>query len=408
MAGQVKIEDSNIALLGGDLDKNARKTAAETEKEWKSAGKARGIEIWRIEKFSVKKWPKEEYGNFYTGDSYIVLHTYKPDPEKDKLAYNIHFWLGAETSQDEAGTAAYKTVELDDFLGTMPVQYREVQGYESDEFEALFKEIKIMSGGMESGFKHVEKANYAARLLQVKGRRENVRVTELKLDVNNVNSGDVFLLDTGERIFQWNGSASGVFEKRKAGEVAETMNQDRNGKVKLTVIEETDDNADSEEFWKIVGGKPAKVRSAAEGGDDAKVEAFTRKLFRISDASGDMKITEAASGSEISWDHIKNEDVFLLDAETMIYIWIGSGASKDEKSKAFQIANQYLSATRRPWTTPVARVVAGAAMHNFDKEFKGVKPNFPAMVSEKAMSNHKAAPGAARNAGASGGCCVIL
>lgn len=92
------------------------------------------MQIWRIEQFHVKEWPKTRYGNFYDGDSYIVLHVrlildpmvprsferlllvqaYKKDPDNEQLSYDLHFWLGSDTSQDEAATAAYKTVELDD------------------------------------------------------------------------------------------------------------------------------------------------------------------------------------------------------------------------------------------------------------------------------------------------------
>jgi hypothetical protein len=28
----------------------------------------------------------------------------------------VHFWIGKQSSQDEYGTAAYKTVELDNFV----------------------------------------------------------------------------------------------------------------------------------------------------------------------------------------------------------------------------------------------------------------------------------------------------
>ena len=115
-----------MANYGSEEHKEMRKEAAQKEKAWEGIGQEKGIQIWRIEKFKVKSWPKDRYGEFYGGDSYIILHTMEND--EGKKSYDVFFWLGAETSQDEAGTAAYKTVELDDYLGDEPVQYREVQG----------------------------------------------------------------------------------------------------------------------------------------------------------------------------------------------------------------------------------------------------------------------------------------
>jgi gelsolin len=265
---EYNIADSNIANLGSDLEKKVREAAAKTEKAWTGAGQKVGLEIWRIEKFQVVPWPKEDYGSFFSGDSYIVLNTYKK-PEGDALLWDVHFWLGKHTTQDEAGTAAYKTVELDDLLGGAPVQHREVQGHESDLFMSYFgNNIRLMEGGMDSGFKHVEPTKYRPRLLHLKGKKK-VRVTEVELNGNSLNSGDVFIIDGGLSIFQWNGKKAGIFEKNKGAMLTRAMVSERSGKPKIFVNEE---GSEEPEFWKVLGGKPAKIKTAEEGGSDEEMK----------------------------------------------------------------------------------------------------------------------------------------
>jgi gelsolin len=40
----------------------------------KNAGKTKGLEIWRIVNFEPVAVAKNDYGKFFTGDSYIVLN----------------------------------------------------------------------------------------------------------------------------------------------------------------------------------------------------------------------------------------------------------------------------------------------------------------------------------------------
>lgn len=94
------------------------------------------VDIWRIENMARAEWPKNLYGQFFAGDSFIVLYTYK---KGTKDAWIIYFWQGKESSTDEKGASALLAKEMDDELGGDPVQVRVVQGKEPPHFLQLFK-----------------------------------------------------------------------------------------------------------------------------------------------------------------------------------------------------------------------------------------------------------------------------
>jgi gelsolin len=293
------------------------------------------------------------------------LYTYKKTPDSAALAYNVHFWLGATTSQDEMGTAAYKTVELDDLLGDVPVQYREVQGSESEQFMSIFKnKITIMDGGVDSGFKHVKPDDYKPRLMHLKGKKV-VRVTQVPLKSDSLNDGDVFILDAGLKLWQWNGSKCAIAEKRKAQEVLNGLKEERNGKPKSKIIDSTEDDS---EFWDHLGGKGAIHPEIP----DEKVEPAQKTIWCLSDSSGKLQVSEIASGKgNIKKSCLKSEDVFFVDNGHTIYVWIGSGTTKNEKSMAIQYATDFLKAAGRPLSTPILRVLEGNEPASFSREFDG-------------------------------------
>ena len=79
---------------------------------------------------------KKVYGQFFGGDSYVILYTYLVNGKEN---YIIYFWLGQESTQDEQGAAALHAVALDDKYGGAPVQVRVVQNKEPEHFYTIFK-----------------------------------------------------------------------------------------------------------------------------------------------------------------------------------------------------------------------------------------------------------------------------
>ncbi|XP_064630794.1 advillin-like [Lineus longissimus] len=340
------------------------------------AGQKPGLEIWRIEKLKVVRQDPKTYGQFFSGDSYICLMTKKP-PKKDGFEWDIHFWLGKETSQDEAGIAAYKTVELDESLGGAPVQHREVQEHESPEFVAYFKKgISYMEGGIDSGFKKVDRNKYDKRLLQLKGRR-TVRTRQVELSFHSLNVGDVFILDCGLELFTWFGPESSRVERMKGLEVARQIRDDqRGGKAEITIIE-PEFATTHVRFYEALGTdvktEEVTIRPASDGGDDVdfekEIQAET-KLHRVCDSSGQTEI-HTIDKMVYTQKDLDTEDCFILEAgKSGIFVWVGKGCTDNEKKSAWKLALDFLDSKGYPKWTQCTRVVEDGETPLFKQCFK--------------------------------------
>ncbi|KAM7359960.1 gelsolin isoform 2-T3 [Cochliomyia hominivorax] len=337
-----------------------------------NAGRAPGLEIWRVENFEPVAYPKNNYGKFFTGDSFIVLNTI--EGKDKKLSWDVHFWLGSETSVDEAGAAAILTVQLDDLLNGAPVQHREVQDHESQLFLSYFKNgVRYEQGGVGTGFKHVEtNAQGEKRLFQVKGKR-NVRVRQVNLSVSSMNKGDCFILDAGNEIYVYVGAQAKRVEKLKAISAANQIrDQDHNGRARVQIIDEFSTDMDKQNFFNVLGsGSPGQVpeeSAAEEDGAFETADANSVTLYKVTDSTGSLKV-EPISQKPLRQEMLDTRDCFVLDTGSGIYVWVGRGATPKEKSDSMAKAQEFLRTKKYPAWTQIHRIVEGAESAPFKQYF---------------------------------------
>ncbi|URE28303.1 Villin headpiece domain [Musa troglodytarum] len=324
----------------------------------------KGTEIWRIENFQPVPLPKTDYGKFYSGDSYIILQT--TSGKGGAYLHDIHFWIGRESTQDEAGTAAIKTVELDAVLGGRAVQHRELQGYESDKFLSYFKPCIIpLEGGFASGFKMPEEEVFETQLYVCRGKRV-VRMKQVPFARSSLNHDDVFILDTERKIYQFNGANSNIQERAKALEVVQYLKDKyHEGTCDVAIIDDgkLQAESDSGEFWVLFGGF-APIGKKVVNEDDVVLEMAPAKFYSIND--GQLKLEE----NTLSKASLENNKCYLLDCGAEIFIWVGRVTQIEERKAASKAAEDFIISQKRPKTTHVTQVIQGYETHAFKSNFE--------------------------------------
>lgn len=124
------------------------------------------------------------------------------------------------------------------------------------------------------------------------------------IDWSNLSRADVYLLDLYDVLFIWNGARSNKYERLQAMQRARQLRDER-GKANIVVIEDGEENKMSKEELKLFETKlPLKDKMSKlntndlidENDDDKREDAAHIKLYKCSDESGTLKVSEKKAG----------------------------------------------------------------------------------------------------------------
>ena len=326
-----------IELFGSNIEKNVKEASANYEILWQNINiENPGLYLWKVRNFKLETVSQNNIGTFYEGNSYLILCI--SQLPNNALTFNIHFWLGKETTIDEMGTVAYKTVELDTFLHGRAIQHREVQENESDLFRSYFPAgINYKLGGIETGFKTVKAYDYS-KYNPILYRIKNNSVTQIPFDLANITENDSFILDAGLTINKYDGKNSSHKERLFTEYYALNIKDCRKDS-NIVIV----DNINV--FTDTINSLASKQGKAKE-------------LYRITES--DNKVNISKVDGDINLKSFDSNDTFLFYCSHATYLWIGKNSSYNELLNAWKLAFKITEST-----DPISVVKEGAESQNF-------------------------------------------
>ncbi|KAH8499053.1 hypothetical protein H0E87_017821 [Populus deltoides] len=339
------------------------------------AGAKPGLEIWCVEKqLRLVPVPKSLHGKFYSGNSYVVLSTVLP--RSGPPQHDIHYWLGKDANEVESTLASDKALELDSALGSCTVQYREVQGQETEKFLSYFKPCVIpIEGVFSSDSGQLNGESYKISLLTCKGEHV-VSVKEVPFSRSSLNHNDVFILDTASKIFLFSGCNSSTQERAKALEVVQYIKENKHGgKCEVATVEDGKLVGDPEvgEFWSFFGGYAPIPRDSpcVEKQSDSPFS----QLFWI---TAQAKLCPC-EGSSLNKEMLETNKCYMLDCGAEIFVWMGRNTSITERKKSISVTEDLLRNQGRSMATHLTFLTEGLETSIFRSYFK----NWPQVVEPK-------------------------
>lgn len=190
----------------------------------------------------------ECHGSFHVARTYVVLHT---EFKRGMYTYHLHGWTGSLADEAQRAQLEERLNELETalLLHNLESVSREMEGEEGDAFKSYFPD------GIEYirpvALRNTQGPNFRKkRMYQLKGRYR-IRAFRVPPRPESLNSGDVFVLEDNDAIYQWNGKKSNKMERGKALDITVQLRIERNARVPVIIVDEGNPQCEHEakKFW---------------------------------------------------------------------------------------------------------------------------------------------------------------
>nr|XP_036670786.1 mucin-17 isoform X6 [Drosophila suzukii] len=310
---------------------------------------------WQIHEFNFDAAnTREDYGHFYSAESYIVRWIYQISVTVRELSGKVsnrstvgrdrcvYFtWQGQDSSANEKGAAALLTVELDKEKGA---QMRVSQGDECTAFVRLFRQMWQHRGRKEQCLERRSQW----RLYQLQGNvNEETLLKEVDCQSSQLRSRSSMLLIHGSQgdVIVWHGAKSAPHTRTVALEAAQELiklvPKDLFSSETASLIE-TEEGSEDEQCKKALGLKESRddygslLQSTKSFDYQIRIFNFssTQGVFKALELSDPLRCQDLHSPYPFSQAQLYNArqpTIFLLDDGDELWLWMGWWPLEDVK-----------------------------------------------------------------------------
>ncbi|XP_075990062.1 gelsolin, cytoplasmic-like [Anticarsia gemmatalis] len=277
----------------------------------------------------------------YQNDVYLIKYQYTNEDGAD--AYVVYAWIGAEASDDAKEAVLTKAYELEDELEAGVTLVKVPQGKEPKHFLTIFKgNLAIVFGGSDNENKPTNaKGSFeddSIRLFRVEGTELGVdmRAIQVSETADSLEDDDVYVLETQEIVYLWNGKESNDTEQ----EAAQSFVKMVVGEVKeVTVVAQGEE---PEEFWEALGGQPEEKEDPSGWRQQVNRRVTTPRTLTSVTVSVTKKIRFEDLDTEYTQQDLSDDGVYILDTGEELYLWQGKNMPERVKVARNDIVKEYI------------------------------------------------------------------